>query len=116
MNSESKCGMLAWVLQVISGAVLVGTIALHWYAQHMAADGGLLDYSQVVTYLREPGVMALEISFLIAAFAHALLGLRAIFLDLGPGRRLEVPILLGLALAGAGMIAYGIDLTLGLVR
>jgi succinate dehydrogenase hydrophobic anchor subunit len=108
--------MLVWALQAISGVLLVAAIALHWFAQHLVVEGGLRDYSQVVSYLREPFVLVLETSFLVVVSTHALLGLRAIVMDLGPTKPMELLLNLGLGLAGMGAVVYGIDLTLGIIR
>jgi len=116
MQSGPRRGMLVWALQAISGVLLVAAIALHWFAQHLVVEGGLRDYSQVVSYLREPLVLALETSFLVVVTTHALLGLRAILMDLGPTKRVERLLNLGLGLAGIGAVVYGIELTLELVR
>ena len=116
MLSKTSRGSAVWALQAISGALLVASIALHWFAQHLVVEGGLRDYSQVVGYLRKPWALGLEISFLVVVTAHAFLGLRAIVLDLGPAGRLERLVNLGLGVLGIGVVAYGIDLTLGLIR
>ena len=116
MQSGPGRGMLVWALQAISGVLLVAAIALHWYAQHLVVEGGLRGYSQVVSYLREPFVLALEISFLVVVSTHALLGLRAIVMDLGPTKPMERLLNLGLAIAGMGAVVYGIELTLGIMR
>jgi len=108
--------MLVWALQAISGVLLVAAIALHWYAQHLVVEGGLRDYSQVVSYLREPLVLVLEASFLVVVSTHALLGLRAIVMDLGPTKPIERLVNIGLAIAGMGAVVYGIELTLRLAR
>ena len=112
MPSGSVRGMLVWALQAISGVLLIAAIALHWFAQHLVVEGGLRDYSQVVSYLREPFVLVLEISFLVVVSAHALLGLRAILMDLGPTKPVERLLNVGLGLAGIGAVVYGIELTL----
>jgi len=116
MPSGSARGVLVWGLQAFSGVLLVAGIGLHWLAQHLVVEGGLRDYSQVVSYLREPLVLALETSFLVVVTTHALLGLRAILMDLGPTKRVERLLNLGLGLAGIGAVVYGIELTLELVR
>jgi succinate dehydrogenase hydrophobic anchor subunit len=116
MQSGSRRGMLVWALQAISGVLLVAAIALHWFAQHLVVEGGLRDYSQVVSYLREPFVLVLETSFLVVVSTHALLGLRAIVMDLGPVKPVERLVNLTLGLAGIGVVVYGIRLTLELTR
>ncbi len=116
IDSGPSRGMLVWIVQASSGVLLVGAIALHWFAQHLVVEGGLREYSQVVSYLREPFVLVLETSFLVVVSTHALLGLRAIVMDLGPAKRVERLVNLGLGLAGIGIVAYGVELTLKLAR
>ncbi len=112
MPSGSARGMLVWALQAFSGVLLIAAIALHWFAQHLVVEGGLRDYSQVVSYLREPLVLLLETSFLVVVSTHALLGLRAIVMDLGPTKPVERLLNLALGLAGIGAVVYGMELTL----
>lgn len=116
MDSRISKGALLWAMQASSGLVLVASISLHWFAQHLVVQGGLRDYSQVASYLREPWLLTLELSFLVVVTTHVLVGLRSILIDLGPGRRLERHINLGLGLAGTVVIAYGCGLTLALIR
>ncbi len=116
MQSGPGRGKLVWALQAISGVLLVAAVALHWYAQHLVVEGGLRGYSQVVSYLREPLVLAFETSFLVVVSTHALLGVRAIVMDLGPTKSVERLLNVGLGLAGIGAVVYGIDLTLGIIR
>ncbi len=116
MRSMLDRGSTLWILQALSGALLVVMVALHWLAQHLVVEGGLRDYSEVVSYLRQPLVLVLEIAFLIVVSAHALLGVRAVLIDLGPGKMAERLINCSLGVVGVGMVAYGIDLVLAIVR
>jgi succinate dehydrogenase/fumarate reductase cytochrome b subunit len=65
----------------------------------------------VQAYIRHPLIWPLEILFLLAVTPHALLGVRAILLDLGPGpaakRRLDQV----LWAVGIGTVVYGVWLT-----
>lgn len=99
-----------WLSQAISGILLVALLGLHWVAQHFLAAGGLRTYFEVVAYLKNPFVFVMELAFLVVVTCHALLGVRAIILDLGPGRRLTQLLDLGLALAGIMTLLYGIGL------
>lgn len=116
MHFRLSRGSVVWVLQATSGVILVAAIALHWFAQHLMVEGGLRDYSQVMSYLRVPSMFALEMLFLVAVSTHALLGLRAILMDFGPFKPIERSINLGLGLAGMGIVVYGIELSLGLIH
>ncbi len=109
-------GRWGWLLQATSGILLVVLVGLHWVAQHFLASGGLMTYADVVAYLRRPIIFGLEAAFLIAVTAHALLGVRAILLDLGLSPRADRRLRWTLLLAGAATIWYGLDLTLTIIR
>ena len=90
--------------------MLVVLLGSHWLAQHYLAANGLRTYAEVVEFLRNPAAFAIETAFLIFVTPHALLGLRAILLDLGPRPalvRIFDRILWGLGLL---TIAYGLQL------
>ncbi|MGD0574889.1 MAG: hypothetical protein ABSB61_05905 [Anaerolineales bacterium] len=108
--------MASWILQAITGVLLIPLVGLHWVAQHFLAVGGLRDFAQVVDYLRTPPVFALETAFLVVVTTHALLGVRAVILDLGPSPRTLRLSDLALVLVGIGAVGYGLALTLALIR
>ena len=111
-----EAGRWNWILQAASGLLLVALVGLHWIAQHYVAAGGLRTHAEVVAYLRRAPILALEVTFLISVTAHALLGVRAILLDLGLSQRAARWTNWGLLLIGAGTIGYGIDLALTIIR
>ena len=113
---QTRTGRCGWLAQATSGVLLAALLALHWVAQHYVAAGGLRTYADVVAYLRQPVGFGLEGVFLVVATAHALLGVRAILLDLGLGSRADRVVRWALLLAGAATIWYGLDLTLTIVR
>jgi succinate dehydrogenase hydrophobic anchor subunit len=82
-----RSGGLQWLVQAISGFALTALLGLHMIANHFVVEGGLLTYQDVLTYLSNPVVFVLEVIFLLVVVPHALLGLRAILLDLGPKPR-----------------------------
>ncbi len=82
----------------------------------MQRSGPLSTYADVLAYIRNPLIWPLELLFLGSAIWHALLGIRAILLDLDlPTRllRLADRLMLGL---GAIAIVYGVWLTYTLVN
>jgi succinate dehydrogenase cytochrome b556 subunit len=99
-------GSLTWILQVVSGVLLVLLLGLHIVMQHFVASGGLRDYAQVVSYLSNPVVVAVESLFVIVLIWHAMLGLRAVLLDFGFGRRGQALITRGVVALGAVTAAY----------
>ncbi len=107
--NKSRTGW-GWLGQAISGVALVGLLGLHWVAQHYLAAGGMRTYADVVAYLGNPLAVLLELAFLVVVTYHALMGMRAILLDLGPGERLTRLLDTGLILVGIATVLYGIEL------
>ena len=99
-------GTTAWILQVVSGVLLVVLLGLHIVTQHFVVKGGLRDYAQVVSYLSNSVVLAVESLFVVVLIWHAMLGLRAILLDFGFGRRGQSWITYGVTALGAVTAAY----------
>jgi len=95
--------------------LLVVLLGLHMVIQHFVVEGGLRNYQQVVDYLSNPFVFLLEIAFLIIVTWHALLGVRAIILDLGLKPTGERKVTAILSIAGVLTIAYGIWLSATIV-
>jgi succinate dehydrogenase hydrophobic anchor subunit len=106
----------AWRWTVGTGIALVVLAAVHIIAQHfvVGSNGGLRTYQQVLDYIANPVIFAVECGFLFAVTIHAMLGLRGIVLDLDPGprvRRWLDPVLWGL---GTVTIGYGLALLITL--
>jgi succinate dehydrogenase / fumarate reductase membrane anchor subunit len=93
-------GTTAWILQVVSGVLLIFLLGAHIVAQHFVVQGGLRNYAQVASYLSNPAVLAIESAFVVVLIWHAMLGLRAVLLDFGFSPR-------GQALITRGVIALG---------
>ena len=79
--------------------------------QHFVVAGGLRNFDQVVQYLSNPFVFLLEIAFLIVVTWHALLGVRAILLDLGLKPATERKLSTSLTIIGVAVVAYGVWLS-----
>lgn len=114
--SPRHLGRWSWIVQASSGGLLVILVGLHWIAQHYLAAGGLRTYAEVVAYLRQPLVFALEVAFLVTVTVHALLGLRAILLDLGWTARAERWLNWVLVFIGIATFGYGLELSLALIQ
>ena len=96
-----------WIWQALSGLLLVVLLAVHLIVNHFAA-GGLLTYREVVAYLSNPGVLALEILFLATVVFHALAGVRALVLDSGVSAGTARGVTIGLTVLGALLFGYGL--------
>jgi succinate dehydrogenase / fumarate reductase, membrane anchor subunit len=113
--SRERTSSWSWILQAFTGVMLVVLLGLHMVVQHFVVEGGLRDYEQVVQYISNPFVFLLEVSFLIIVTWHALLGVRAILLDLGLKPATERKWAAALTVFGVIVVAYGIWLSATIV-
>jgi succinate dehydrogenase hydrophobic anchor subunit len=114
---EPKTGQRAggiWLLQVISGALLILVLGLHMIANHFVVQGGLRDFADVIAYISNPLIFVIELVFLVVVTTHAALGLRAILNDLGPSPSTARAIDWLLIIVGIGAVGYGVFLALSL--
>nr|MBN1228173.1 hypothetical protein [Anaerolineae bacterium] len=113
-ESGTAGGGFLWLLQVVSGALLILVLGLHMVAHHFVVEGGLRTYTDVLAYISDPLIFVTEIIFLLVVTIHAMLGLRAIIIDLEPGKGLLQVTNIGLSVLGVLILAYGIWLALTL--
>ena len=109
--SRERASSWSWILQALTGALLVVLLGLHMVVQHFVVAGGLRNFDQVVQYLSNPFVFLLEIAFLIVVTWHALLGVRAVLLDLGLKPATEHKLSTSLTIIGVAVVAYGVWLS-----
>lgn len=114
ISRQRKSG--TWLWQAISGIGLVILLTLHMVANHFVREGGLQTYQDVIEYLSNPLIAVLEVAFLVVVTYHALLGVRAIFTDLGLSDRTMTTINRVLTVLGVIMVAWGLFLTLYVIR
>jgi succinate dehydrogenase cytochrome b556 subunit len=100
----------AFVGQVVSGAALLFLLGLHMVAQHFIVPTGLRFYDDVIEWLRNPVMIVIEVTFLVAVTYHALVGVRAILFDFGFSQRTERLITNLLWVVGVVTIVYGVVL------
>lgn len=105
-----------WLVQAFSGLLLVLLLLLHMIAHHFVVEGGLRNFQQVVDYVSNPAIFTITIIFLVVVVIHALLGLRALVMDLGPTERTMQVANWILFIAGAVMVIYGIWLEFTIIR
>lgn len=99
---------LSWVWQAATGVVLVVVLIVHMVAHHFVVDGGLRTYAEVVEYLRSPIILLTEHVFLFVVTLHALLGVRAVLLDLGPAPDTQRRITSAVTAVGVITVVYGV--------
>jgi succinate dehydrogenase membrane anchor subunit len=100
-----------WLWQVFTGVGLVLLLGLHFIANHFIVKGGLRDFADVVSYLRNPIILVLEVLFLVVVTIHAMLGVRAIATDFGLSDRVEKRLSQALTVVGVLTVVYGLWLT-----
>ena len=94
--------------QVVSGVLLLGLLSGHMLAQHFVVEGGLRTYADVVGWIRNPVVFAVEALLLVCVTWHGIAGVHAVLLDLGLRGRAErtvARVLFGLAVT---TVLYGL--------
>ena len=112
-SSGSSAGIL-WLIQAISGLLLVILLGVHMIANHFIAEGGLRVYADVVAYISNPVILVWETIFLIVVTLHAALGLRAVILDLNPSAGVKRALNWALSVLGIIAVVYGVWLTLSI--
>ncbi len=101
----------AWVIQAATGAAVLVLVTVHMIANHFILPDGLRGFAEVVAYLSNPVIVALELTFLVTVTWHALLGVRAVLFDFGFSSRAEIRITRLLAVVGVLTVGYGLWLT-----
>ncbi|MGA3057286.1 MAG: hypothetical protein ABSE70_04515 [Candidatus Limnocylindrales bacterium] len=110
-SGEEQKHTWGWVLQAVTGMLVLLLVTLHMIANHFVVQRGLRDFAAVVAYLSNPLVVVLEVLFLVVVTWHGLLGLRAVLFDFGFSRRVESWITRVLWVVGVAIVFYGLWLT-----
>jgi succinate dehydrogenase / fumarate reductase, membrane anchor subunit len=115
LRAPSRAGSL-WLAKAMSGVALVGFLGLHLVAQHLLVEGGLRNYDAVVAYLRQPLALIAEVGLLGSVILHAALGVRAVLVDLVRSERALRRASWVIGALAVAAFAYGVGLTLVVVR
>jgi succinate dehydrogenase / fumarate reductase membrane anchor subunit len=73
-----------WYLQRITGAALLLLLIMHFWVEHFLAGPvreGKMTFEVIHARISNPWMQAIDISFLLIALYHGLIGLRNIILD-----------------------------------
>lgn len=109
--AEPGARTVGWLIQVITGALVLLLVTLHMIANHFIVPNGLRNFNDVVDYLRTPIVLFFEVTFLVVVTWHGLLGLRAVLFDFGLSARTERAVTWLLTVVGVVTVGYGLWLT-----
>ena len=113
-SAQRDSAGLSWLIQVFSGLLLIFLLGLHIIAHHFIVEGGLRTYQDVIDYISNPLVFALEVIFLIVVTPHAMLGLYSIVLDMGPSQKTKNSIRWIFGFVTIVVIGFGIWLAIAL--
>jgi succinate dehydrogenase / fumarate reductase membrane anchor subunit len=113
-KKKASRAITVWITQVITGLLLIIVLTLHMISHHFIVEGGLRNYQQVLAYVQNPLIFVLELVFVVIATGHALLGVRAVILDIGLSERAKRTLNWVLAIIGAITLVYGIWLAFAL--
>lgn len=103
-----------WIIQAISGLLLIFLLALHMIAHHFIVEGGLRNFEEVIDYISNPVIFILEVLFLIVVTPHAMLGMQSIVMDLGPSEGAARVITWVFRILTIVILVYGIWLAIAL--
>ena len=107
---------LVWLIQAITGVLLVVFVGIHLIAQHILAPGGLRDFDSVLAYLRQPLPMFAELGLVAVVAVHAALGVRAVLVDIVDDARVVRRATWVLGVLVVVVFVYALWLTLTLVN
>jgi succinate dehydrogenase hydrophobic anchor subunit len=98
-----------WRWTAVSGVALLALVTVHMVANHFVVKqvGGLRTYRQVLEYIGNPVIFAIESVFLIVVTVHSMLGLRSVLLDFGLSATTKRLLDRGLLALGLATVAYG---------
>lgn len=102
-----SAGVWAWLMQRITGAVLLVFLGTHFWVLHYATAGEHIRLADVMHRLHSPFFMVVDSALLATALYHGLNGVRMIFFDFGFGRWVNKAFSAVLWIVGLGTLVYG---------
>lgn len=83
-SAKSVMEPIAWILQMLTGLIMILLVTLHFYVTHMTSHEALR-YAEVISRVTQPEFRAMYAVLLLVVSFHAFNGLRAILLDTTAG-------------------------------
>jgi succinate dehydrogenase hydrophobic anchor subunit len=110
--APTRSQTVVWRATAFTGIALLALITVHMVAHHFVVEsvGGLRTYDQVLDYIANPVIFAIEGLFLVVVTVHAMLGLRSVLFDVATSERARAWISRVLVALGALTVAYGLVL------
>lgn len=108
-SAKSVMEPIAWLLQMLTGLLMILLVTVHFYVTHMVSHDAL-SYSEVVSRVEKPEFQMLYALLLLVVSFHAFNGLRAILLDTSGGMRKKGAVTAITMLGFVAAFGYGIYL------
>ena len=112
-SAKSVMEPIAWILQMLTGLLMILLVTVHFYVTHMTSHEALR-YAEVVERVAQPEFKVLYAVLLLVVSFHAFNGLRAILLDTSVGMRRKGAVSAFMTLAFLAAFFYGIYLLLSI--
>lgn len=111
-DRPSTPGSRPWRLTAMTGVAVLVLVTTHMVAHHFVVEsvGGLRSYEQIVAYIANPAIFAIEAIFLVFVTWHGMLGLRSVLFDLGLSAGARRFVNRTLTVLGVLTVAYGLTL------
>ncbi len=101
-------GMWGWILQRITGLLLVFYLMLHILVVSVAMWGGQESFDRWMHGLHNPVLLTLELGLILTVIYHALNGLRIVLFDLGYGIRAQRQVFAAVMVLTALIFGYSL--------
>ena len=106
--TRSRTGWWAWLLQRITGVLLVAYLFLH-IAVISTSQAGEDTFDDVLAFVQHPVFMVLNVGLIAIVLYHSVNGVRVVLFDLGIGIKRQAELFwvgVVLTVAGTGVSAY----------
>ncbi len=101
-------GMWTWLLQRITGLLLVFYLFAHLWVLHYANLPNKVAFDEILARLQSPLFLVFDLMLLALVIFHALNGVRVIVIDFGISSRAQKMLFWGLMLLGFAMFLFGV--------
>jgi succinate dehydrogenase / fumarate reductase cytochrome b subunit len=100
-------GMWSWLLQRVTGLLLVVYLFIHLWVLHYA-NMGEVTFDRILSRLQSPAFLVFDLMLLALVIFHALNGVMMVVIDLGIGQRAQRMLFWGLVLLGLALFLFGV--------
>jgi succinate dehydrogenase cytochrome b556 subunit len=101
-------GIWAWLLQRVTGILLVFYLFVHLWILHYANLPNKVAFDEILARLQSPLFLVFDLMLLALIIFHALNGVRVIIIDFGISSRAQKILFLALMLLGFVMFLFGV--------